>query len=141
MSSRSSEPFGLSTGSEQCVRYSCAKKLEVVQPYNPQVIHFDTPDDFNAYYNKHQDDFNDISTYKLNVKYKIPGFKLSKLQGQLKLVKDYAHKPTTTTQQASLEANSHTLLTAKEIQKISTSITALEQRISSIEAYLQSLSP
>ena len=136
-----------STGSEQCVRYSCAKKLEVVQPYNPQVIHFDTPDDFNAYYNKHQDDFNDISTYKLNVKYKIPGFKLSKLQGQLKLVKDYAYKPTTTpTQLPTHEVLEHCTAhevhpSASRLTDILTKITALEQRISSIEAYLQSLSP
>jgi len=108
------------------LRYSCAKKLEVVQPYNPQVIHFDTPDDFNAYYNKHQDDFNDISTYKLNVKYKIPGFKLSKIQGQLKVVKDYS------------KTSSHHSTTPSP--DVYTRLTALEQRISSIEAYLQTLS-
>ena len=103
-------------------RFSAAKKLEVVQPYNPQVIHFDTPDDFNAYYNKHQDDFNDnISTYKLNVKYKIPGFKLSKIQGQLKVVKDYS------------KTSSHPSL------DLYARLTTLEQRISSIEAYLQTL--
>ena len=107
--------------------FSAAKKLEVVQPYNPQVIHFDTPDDFNAYYNKHQDDFNDnISTYKLNVKYKIPGFKLSKIQGQLKVVKDYSK----TSSQPSTQGE----------HMFSTRLTALEQRISSIEAYLQTLS-
>ena len=108
--------------------FSAAKKLEVVQPYNPRVIHFDTPDDFNAYYNKHQDDFNDnISTYKLNVKYKIPGFKLSKIQGQLKVVKDYA-------QCAHSKTSSH------PSTDVYTRLTALEQRISSIEAYLQTLS-
>ena len=96
------------------LRYSCAKKLEVVQPYNPQVIHFDTPDDFNAYYNKHQDDFNDnISTYKLNVKYKIPGFKLSKIQGQLKVCQGLCSTEPTTQRSAFI---SHCL--AKEIQDL-----------------------
>ena len=122
------------TNSNSELRYSAAKKLEVVQPYNPQVIHFDTPDDFNAYYNKHQDDFSDnISTYKLNVKYKIPGFKLSKIQGQLKVVKDYAQRIAQSTSQPSTTSS-------QQYTDISTRLTALEQRISSIEAYLQTLS-
>ena len=74
---------------KQPLKFSNMKPLEVIEPYNPQIVEFDTVDDFNVYYNKHLDEFTGKTTQKLNTKYKIPGYKLTCKQGQLKLIKDY----------------------------------------------------
>ena len=70
------------------LKFSNMKPLEVIEPYSPQVIQFESIEDFNGYYSKHQNEFNG-TTQKLNKKYKIPGYKLTTLKGQLKIIKDY----------------------------------------------------
>ena len=105
--------------------------IEVIQPYKPNPIQFSSPDDFNIYYNKHKDDFND-TTYKLNVKYKIPGFKITKIKGEMKLIKDYAHKSSTSLQHAA-----HT--DDDEIKRLTSRLTDIEKRLESVEMYLQQL--
>ena len=105
--------------------------IEVIQPYKPNPIQFSSPDDFNIYYNKHKDDFND-TTYKLNVKYKIPGFKITKIKGEMKLIKDYAHKSSTSLQHAA-----HT--DDDEIKHLTSRLTDIERRLADIEQYLQQL--
>lgn len=105
--------------------------LEVIQPYKPQPINFSSPDEFNIYYNKHADDFNE-TTYKLNVKYKIPGFKITKIKGELKLIKDYAHM-------ARAEPSPLRSTDDPEIKRLIARLTDVETRLASIEHYLQSL--
>ncbi len=106
--------------------------IEVIQPYKPQPIQFASPDEFNMYYNKHADEFNE-TTYKLNVKYKIPGFKITKLKGELKLIKDYSNgKQQTPTAQSSLRYDD-------EIKLLTTRLAEVENRLASIELYLQQL--
>ena len=61
---------------KQPLKFSNMKPLEVIEPYNPQIVEFETVDDFNIYYNKHPDEFANKTTQKLNTKYKIPGYKL-----------------------------------------------------------------
>lgn len=78
----------ISNDNKQSLKFSIIKPIEVIQPYAPQIIQFENTEDFNIYYSKHLDDFNE-TTYKLNTKYKIPGYKITKLKGQLKLIKDY----------------------------------------------------
>ena len=105
--------------------------IEVIQPYKPQPIQFATPDEFNIYYNKHADEFNE-TTYKLNVKYKIPGFKITKLKGELKLIKDYAHH---TARPSSSPLRSDDV----EIKRLTSRLAEVESRLISIERYLQEL--
>ena len=107
--------------------------IEVIQPYKPQPIQFATPDEFNIYYNKHADEFNE-TTYKLNVKYKIPGFKITKLKGELKLIKDYTHHAT-----PSPTAQSPLRFDAAEIKSLEARLAEVESRLASIERYLQEL--
>ena len=42
---------------KQPLKFSNMKPLEVIEPYNPQIVEFETVDDFNIYYNKHPDEF------------------------------------------------------------------------------------
>ena len=80
-----------SNDNKQPFKFTNIKPIEVIQPYKPQIIQFENTDDFNIYYNKHLEEFNE-TTYKLNIKYKIPGYKITKIKGQLKLIKDYSIK-------------------------------------------------
>ena len=107
--------------------------LEVIQPYKPQPINFSSPDEFNIYYNKHADDFNE-TTYKLNVKYKIPGFKITKIKGELKLIKDYAH-PTQSTTSNNTQNNEF----ERKLNSLESYIKSLEHRLAEVERYLQTL--
>ena len=69
--------------------------IEIKEPFKTDVIEFSTTDDFTRYYREHEDEFDNMSTYKLNIKYKVPGYKLSKKgkkssdKLELILVKDY----------------------------------------------------
>ena len=106
--------------------------IEVIQPYKPQPIQFKSPDDFNIYYNKHADEFNE-TTYKLNVKYKIPGFKITKLKGELKLIKDYNHA--TRAEPSPLRSTD----VDKKLENLLSRLADVEARLASIEQYLQQI--
>ena len=103
--------------------------IEVIQPYKPQPIQFATPDEFNIYYNKHADEFNE-TTYKLNVKYKIPGFKITKIKGELKLIKDYG---------AFRASPSSSAQNNECVASLQSRLADVEKRLASVEQYLQSL--
>ena len=102
--------------------------IEVIQPYKPQPIQFKSPDDFNIYYNKHADEFNE-TTYKLNVKYKIPGFKITKLKGELKLIKDYSHHVTP----SSLRSDD----VEQRFKSLEARIDSLQHEVANVVSYLQ----
>ena len=69
--------------------------LEVIEAYKPEQITFNTPEEFNQYYRKNMCDFEGVSTYKLNLKYRIPGYRITQTKNNsgdgktLKLIKDY----------------------------------------------------
>ncbi len=67
------------------------KPIEVIEPYKPQIITFETIDEFNLYYNRHPEEFANMTTQKLNMKYKIPGYRITQPANseRLKLIKDY----------------------------------------------------
>ena len=70
------------------------KPLEVVESFNPETITFNTVDEFNKYYALNEEEFMTLSTYKLNLKYKIPGYKITKPKDKdgkvtVKLITDY----------------------------------------------------
>jgi hypothetical protein len=46
---------------------------------------------FNDYVNEHKEEFDGKSTCALNRLYKIPGYRISRDKGELKLKKDYYH--------------------------------------------------
>lgn len=72
-------------------------KLKVDAPISrDDIIHFETPDDFNDYYNKNKAEFENSSTRRLNAKYIIPGYVITvrtinkeTKEKELKLMKDY----------------------------------------------------
>ena len=108
------------------------KPLEVIEPYNPQIVEFDTIDDFNIYYNKHPDEFADKTIQKLNTKYKIPGYRLTKVNKELKIIKDY--------RKANNETKTNTTSSdGKLINSLLSRISIIEKQIKEITDYLQNM--
>ena len=52
---------------------------------------FKSKAEFYTYVNQHTDEFDGKSTCALNRLYKIPGYRISRDKGELKLKKDYYH--------------------------------------------------
>ena len=89
MSSKDIQTFSLNSNNIQSLSKCLnVEPIEVIEPYNPQIVEFKNVDDFNIYYNANKQQF-DMTTQKLNAKYKIPGYKLTKKNNVLKLIKDY----------------------------------------------------
>ena len=117
---------------KQPLKFSNMKPLEVIEPYNPQIVEFETVDDFNIYYNKHPDEFANKTTQKLNTKYKIPGYKLTKVNKELKIIKDY-RKANTETKANTTNNND------KLINSLISRINIMEKQIKEITDYLQNM--
>ena len=117
---------------KQPLKFSNMKPLEVIEPYNPQIVEFETVDDFNIYYNKHPDEFANKTTQKLNTKYKIPGYKLTKVNKELKIIKDY-RKANTETKANTTNNND------KLINGLISRINIMEKQIKEITDYLQNM--
>ena len=70
------------------------KPIEIIEPFKTDIIEFSDPTEFTKYYREHEEEFSGLSTYKLNVRYKIPGYKISqkrdKENSEIRLVKDYS---------------------------------------------------
>ena len=114
------------------LKFSNMKPLEVIEPYNPQIVEFETIDDFNVYYNKHPDEFADKTTQKLNTKYKIPGYRLTKANKELKIIKDY-RKANNETKTSTTSSND------KLINSLLSRISIIEKQIKEITDYLQNM--
>ena len=128
------------------------KPIEIKEPFKTDVIEFNNTDDFTKYYREHEDEFSNISTYKLNVKYKIPGYKISQRRSvaslpttpngdsdkltngvstndkkEIILIKDYHYK-----HPSEIDANEESSMNVVSM------LAELEKRISNIEIYLAS---
>ena len=117
------------------------KSLEIKEPFKPDVLEFKDPNNFNKYYREHEEEFENISTYQLNIKYKIPGYKISQKgkknnasvsSPEIILIKDYRQLPSVEHLDSS-KNNEQTDLT--NIQKAREELTS---RINNIENYLSS---
>ena len=105
--------------------------IEVIEPYNPQIVEFESVDDFNIYYSTHKDEFNNMTTQKLNTKYKIPGYRLTKKENNLKLIKDYYKRKDENDKTDTLGVNDYKVLLNR--------ITLLEKQVENISAFLSNM--
>ena len=123
------------------------KPIEIIEPFKTDIIEFDDPKDFTKYYREHEDEFMNMSTYKLNMRYKIPGYKISQPRtkgkndeenneekNELKLVKDYRGKTYNEDSRKYLSDSPEGLELLRS--EIMAKYEDLEKRISNIEAYL-----
>ena len=105
--------------------------IQIKEPYKPEVLEFNDTNDFTRYYREHEDEFKDLSTYKLNVKYKIPGYKIS-LKGKK------SNTPELILIKNSIPHNDNTDLSSviQKIDELYRRMEELSTRITNIENYL-----
>ena len=60
-------------------------QIKVIERYSPDVINFETKEDFIEYLDKHREELNQLSTCKLNKLCKIKGYHITKLNGEISL--------------------------------------------------------
>ena len=58
-------------------------QVKILEPFSPEVIECETKEDFNAILNADPDKYKDMTTQKLNKTFKIPGYKITKIQGEI----------------------------------------------------------
>ena len=56
-----------------------------LEKYSPEVIHFDTKEEFTDYLAENLDELNKLTTRKLNKAYSINGYRVTKLKGVISL--------------------------------------------------------
>ena len=116
------------------------KPIEIKEPFKTDVIEFPNPIEFTKYYREHEDEFANMSTYKLNIRYKIPGYKISQPKPrenaqnppEIKLIKDYRG----VNSQPKDSENGSSIDLSVELKE---RIELLEKRIANIESYLSSV--
>ena len=69
------------------------KKGKIPLITKPTVTQFRDVDDFNNYYQDNREEFETTTTHMLNKKYKIPGFKITKIKGVVSLKNTQKTKP------------------------------------------------
>ena len=62
--------------------------LKIIEPIKSPLKEFDSVDEFNIYYHKHKDEMDSETTHSLNKKFKINGYRITKIKGVLCLKKD-----------------------------------------------------
>lgn len=66
--------------------------LKIIGPIKKPLKEFESPDEFNLYYHKHKEEMDSETTHSLNKKFKIDGFRITKIKGVLCLKKDVKKK-------------------------------------------------
>ena len=67
--------------------------LKIIGPIKSPLKEFDSVDEFNIYYHKHKEEMDTETTHSLNKKFKINGYRITKIKGVLCLKKDRVVKP------------------------------------------------
>lgn len=102
----------------------------------PTITEFRDVDDFNNYYQQNKDEFETTTTHMLNKKYKIPGFKITKIKGVVSLKNIQNNKPQILeTVNKKMDALQHEACKRDELNPLLERISALEigQRSSAFE--------
>ena len=62
--------------------------LKVIEPIKNYIKEFNSPVEFNLWYDKHKDEVDSLTTHKLNKMYLIKDYRITKIKGELMLKKD-----------------------------------------------------
>ena len=63
-------------------------EITVIEKFSPNVIAFDTKEDFVEYLSEHKEDMDKMTTCKLNKMYHIPNYRITKIKGEISLKKN-----------------------------------------------------
>lgn len=58
-------------------------QIKIIEPFSPEIIECETKEDFNEILNSDPDKYKEMTTQKLNKTFKIPGYKITKIKGEI----------------------------------------------------------
>ena len=102
-------------------------QVKILEPFSPDVIECETKDDFNVILNADPDKYKGMTTQKLNKIFKIPGYKITKIQGEICL---RSIKP------CERQDNNNLALINEEIKNIKTAFNQLSDQFEMIKKVL-----
>lgn len=97
-------------------------KLNVIEPFNPEVIQCESKEDFSTIINSDIEKYNAMTTHKLNKLFNIPGYRITKIKGEISLRKIKDNAPT--------DIDNHI---QEEIDKIYDAFNALSDQVQAIK--------
>ena len=104
-------------------------QVKIIEPFSPEIIECETKEDFNDILNADPDKYKDMTTQKLNKTFKIPGYKITKIQGEICL---RSIKPCE-------RQNIDTI--SEEIRNIKQAFNELSEQFEIIKKYMTSIMP
>ena len=60
-------------------------QIKVIERFSPDIISFDTKDEFIEYLNDHKEELDKMTTQKLNKMFQITDYRITKIQGEISL--------------------------------------------------------
>ena len=69
-------------------------KLKIIEPYHPDVIQCENKEDFSTIINSDIEKYNGMTTHKLNKLFNVPGYRITKIKGEISLRKINSDKNT-----------------------------------------------
>lgn len=104
--------------------------LKIYEPIRHCLKEFDNAQEFTVYYSKHKDELDKETTHKLNKMFKINGYKITRIKGELSLKIDRSIKK----DDEDCESSVDVMGTIHDLEQ------SLNKRISELEAKNKSLS-
>ena len=62
-------------------------KLKIIEPFHPDVIQCENKEDFSEIINSDIEKYNCMTTHKLNKLFNVPGYRITKIKGEISLRK------------------------------------------------------
>lgn len=105
-------------------------QVKIIEPFSPEIIECETKEDFNEILNADPDKYKDMTTQKLNKTFKIPGYKITKIKGEICL---RSIKP------CERQDNHNLDVINEEIKNIKLAFNQLSEQFELIKKYLDSM--
>ena len=100
-------------------------ELKVIEPIKNYIKEFNSPVEFNLWYAKHKEEVDSLTTHKLNKMYKIDGYRITKIKGELMLKIDRNVKDKTLNDEESVDIHEEINELRNEIKNIKDTVNHL----------------
>ena len=94
-------------------------EMKIIEKFSPDITTFDTKEDFIEYFNEHKDELNTLTTQKLNKMFKISGYTITKIKGEVSLKSARDAQPLHKDEQSRIET------LEREVQTLKNALTNL----------------
>ena len=123
--------------------YKTYEPIKIIEPFKPETVEFPTAEEFTVYYRNHPEEFAGMSTYKLNLRFMIPGYKITQPKtkneeeesSELRLIKDYRSPINAKSTVENKDDRIHAM--EERITELTEKVNQLTNEVNNITQYLQ----